>query len=100
MHCIPRVEVPDGSYTLVPADEDEGAGGDVHYVTVEQDPDQSPEVCVSACADEGKPQFNIHLCFTFKVSHVISWITMCIYVQELNVNLYALSLSTPFDCFY
>jgi hypothetical protein len=42
----------------VPADEDEGAGGDVHYVTVEQDPDQSPEVCGSACADEGKPQFN------------------------------------------
>jgi hypothetical protein len=43
---------------LVPADEDEGAGGDVHYVTVEQDPDQSQEVCVSACADEGKPRFN------------------------------------------
>jgi hypothetical protein len=52
------VEVPNGSYTLVPADEDEGAGGDVHYVTVEQDLDQSPEVCVSACADEGKPRFN------------------------------------------
>jgi hypothetical protein len=41
----------------VPAEEDEGAGGDVHYVTVEQDPDQSPEVCGSACADEGKPRF-------------------------------------------
>jgi hypothetical protein len=27
-------------------------------VTVEQDPDQSPEGCLSACADEGKPQFN------------------------------------------
>jgi hypothetical protein len=26
-------------------------------VTVEQDPGQSPEVCVSACADEGNPQF-------------------------------------------
>jgi hypothetical protein len=52
------VEVPDGSYTLVPADEDEGAGGDVHYVIVEQDPYQSPELCVSACADEGNPQFN------------------------------------------
>jgi hypothetical protein len=26
-------------------------------VKVEQDPDQSPEVCVSACADEGKPRF-------------------------------------------
>jgi hypothetical protein len=26
-------------------------------VTVEQDPDQSLEVCVSGCADEGKPRF-------------------------------------------
>jgi hypothetical protein len=26
-------------------------------VTVEQDPDQSPEVCGFACADEGKPRF-------------------------------------------
>jgi hypothetical protein len=56
--CILRVEVPDGSYTLVPTDEDEGAGGDVRYLTVEQDLDQSPEGCVSACADEGKPRFN------------------------------------------
>jgi hypothetical protein len=65
--CILRVEVPGGSYTLVSTDEDEGAGGDVHYVTVEQDPDQSPEGCLSACADEGKPRFN-HLThvFTFK----------------------------------
>jgi hypothetical protein len=43
---------------LVLADEDEGAGGDVHYVTVEQDLDQSLEGCLSACADEGKPRFN------------------------------------------
>jgi hypothetical protein len=40
---------------LVPTDKDEGLGGDVHYMTVEQDPDQSPEGCLSACADEGKP---------------------------------------------
>jgi hypothetical protein len=39
--CILCVEVPDGSYTLVPADEHEGARGDVHNVTVEQDPDLS-----------------------------------------------------------
>jgi hypothetical protein len=26
-------------------------------VSVDQDPDQSPEVCVTACADEGKPRF-------------------------------------------
>jgi hypothetical protein len=37
--CILRVEDPDGSYTLVPVDANEGVGGDVHYVTVEQDPD-------------------------------------------------------------
>jgi hypothetical protein len=30
----------------------------VHYVTVQQDPDQSPEGCVTACADKGKPRFN------------------------------------------
>jgi hypothetical protein len=49
------VEVPTVA-TLVPVDEDEGAGGDVHYMIVEQDPDQSPEVCVFACADKGKPR--------------------------------------------
>jgi hypothetical protein len=27
-------------------------------VTVEQDPNQSPEGCLPACADEGKPRFN------------------------------------------
>jgi hypothetical protein len=51
----------------VSADEDEGAGGDVHYVTVEQDPDQSLEVCVSACANEGKPGLIINLCVYFQV---------------------------------
>jgi hypothetical protein len=56
--CILCVEVPDGSYTLVPADKEEGAGGDVHYVTVEQDPEQSLKGCLTACADEGKPRFN------------------------------------------
>jgi hypothetical protein len=69
--CILRVEVPDGSYTLVPAGEDEGAGGDVHYVTVEQDPDQSPEGCVTACVDEGKPGLIINLCVSIKLLHFI-----------------------------
>jgi hypothetical protein len=39
----PRVDLPDGSHTLVPEGGDEGADGDVHYVAVEQDLDQSPE---------------------------------------------------------
>jgi hypothetical protein len=65
LHCILRVEVPNVSYTLVPADVNEGAGGDVHYVTVEQDPGQSPEVCLTACANEGKPRFIINPCFIY-----------------------------------
>jgi hypothetical protein len=55
----------------VPADEDEGAGGDVHYVTVEQDPGKSTEVCVSACADEGKPRLFIDLCVPLKLLNLI-----------------------------
>jgi hypothetical protein len=78
----------------VPADEDEGAGGEVHYMTIEQDPNHSPEVGVSACADEGKPRFN-------NLTHVFTfmfWIyycyLMCIYVQELLETLVSWSLST------
>jgi hypothetical protein len=57
LHCILCVEVPDGSYTLVPADVNEEAGGDVHYVAIEQDPGQSSEVCLTTCANKGKPRF-------------------------------------------
>jgi hypothetical protein len=49
----PRVDLPDDSYTLVPKGGDKGAYRDVHYVTVEQDLDQSPEANL---ANEGKPQ--------------------------------------------
>jgi hypothetical protein len=54
--------------TLVLADEDEGAGGDMYYVTVEQDRTKVQKVVCML----GKTRFNIHLCFTFKVSHVLS----------------------------
>jgi hypothetical protein len=39
----PRVDLPDGSCTLLPEGGDGGADGEVHYVAVEQDLDQSPE---------------------------------------------------------
>jgi hypothetical protein len=65
----------------------EGAGGDVHYVTVEQDLDQSPEVCVTACASEGKPRFTINPC-VLKLCNYPCY-SMCIYVQELNETLVA-----------
>jgi hypothetical protein len=41
----------------VPEDVNEGAGGGVHHVTVEKDPGQSPEDCLTACTNEGKPRF-------------------------------------------
>jgi hypothetical protein len=47
---------------LVPADEYEGAGGDVHYVTVEQDLDQSLEEPKASFVKEGKPRFIINPC--------------------------------------
>jgi hypothetical protein len=54
----PRVDIPDGSYTLVLEGGDEGADGDMHYVAVEQDLDQSPEGPKANLANEGKPRFN------------------------------------------
>jgi hypothetical protein len=42
---------------LVSEDVNGGAGGGVHYVTVEQDPGQSPEDYLTACASEGKHRF-------------------------------------------
>jgi hypothetical protein len=56
LHCTLRVEVPDGSYTLVSEDVNEGAGGGVHYIAIEQDPGQSPEDRLTTGANEGKPR--------------------------------------------
>jgi hypothetical protein len=55
----PRVNLPDGSYTLVSEGGDEGADGDVHYVTVEQDP--SPKGPKANSANEGKPGSLAHV---------------------------------------
>jgi hypothetical protein len=63
LHLHPRVDIPDSSYTLVPEGGDEGVDGDVHYVAVEQDLDQSPEGPKANLANEGKLWFNINLCF-------------------------------------
>jgi hypothetical protein len=39
----PRVEIPNGSYTLMPKGGDEEADGEVQYVVVDLDLDQSTE---------------------------------------------------------
>ena len=56
LHMHPRVELPDGSYTLVSEVGEEGADGDVHHVEVNQDLDQSSEEPKASFADEGKHQ--------------------------------------------
>jgi hypothetical protein len=46
----------------MPEGGDEGEDGDVHYVTVEQDLDQSPEGTKANLANKGKPRFIINPC--------------------------------------
>jgi hypothetical protein len=55
----PRVDLPDGSYTLVPEGGDEGADGDMHYVVVEQDLDQTPEVPNASIAMKASPGLSL-----------------------------------------
>jgi hypothetical protein len=59
LYLHPHVDLPDGSYTLVPKGGDEGADGDVHYVVVEQDMDQSPKGLKDNLANEGKPGLSL-----------------------------------------
>jgi hypothetical protein len=52
----PRVDLPDGRYTLVPEGEDEGADEELQHVFIAQDLDQSPEGPKDNHASEGKPR--------------------------------------------
>jgi hypothetical protein len=62
LHFHPHVDFPYGSYVLMPEGGDEGADGDVHYIVVEQDLDQSPEGPEANLAKEDKPWFIINPC--------------------------------------
>jgi hypothetical protein len=56
LHLHPRVDLPDGRYTLVPKGGDKGADEELQYVDVAQDLDQSPEGPKANLASEGKPR--------------------------------------------
>jgi hypothetical protein len=56
LHSHPRVDLPDGRYTIVPEGGDEGADKELQYVDIAQDLDQSPEGPKSNLASEGKPR--------------------------------------------
>jgi hypothetical protein len=52
----PRVDVPDGRYTLVPEGGDGGADEELQYAFVAKDLDPSPEGPKANLASEGKPR--------------------------------------------
>jgi hypothetical protein len=56
LHLHPRVDLPDGRYTLVPEGGDEGADKELQYVDVAQDLDQSPAGPKANLASDGKPR--------------------------------------------
>jgi hypothetical protein len=56
LHLHLRVDLPNGSYTLVLEGGDEGADEELHHVFVAQDLDQSPEGPKANLASEGKPR--------------------------------------------
>jgi hypothetical protein len=55
LHLHPRVDLPDGSYTLMPEGGDEGVDSELQYVDVAQDLNQSLEGPKTNLANEGKP---------------------------------------------
>jgi hypothetical protein len=56
LHLHPRVDLPDGRYTLVPEGGGEGADEELNFVDVAQGLDQSPEGPKANLASKGKPQ--------------------------------------------
>jgi hypothetical protein len=52
----PRVDLPDGRYTLVPEGGDEGADEELQHVFLAQGLDPSPEGPRTNLASEGKPR--------------------------------------------
>jgi hypothetical protein len=77
----PRVDLPDGGYTLVPEGGDEGADGELQYVDVAQDLDQSTGGPKANLTDEGKPRI-INL-FLFKIMQ-LPFLCLCIYVSGIE----------------
>jgi hypothetical protein len=56
LHLHPRVDLPDDRYTLALEGGDEGAVGELQYVNIAQDLDQSPEGPKAKLASKGKLQ--------------------------------------------
>jgi hypothetical protein len=82
LHLHPHVDLPDGICMLVPEGGDEGADRDVHYVAVEQDPNQSPEGPKANLPAKASPG---SLTLFLKIMQ-LSLLCLCIYVSEVELR--------------
>jgi hypothetical protein len=82
LHLHPHVDLPDGSYKIVPEGGDEGAVVELQYMDVAQDVDQSPEGPKTNLASEGKPRI-INL--SIKIMQ-LSLLCLCIYVAGIELK--------------
>jgi hypothetical protein len=80
----PRVDLPDGSHTLVPERGEEGADGELQYVDVAQDLDQSPEGLKANLADEDKPQIIDPFFYLNRCNYFLLY--LCIYVSGVELK--------------
>jgi hypothetical protein len=78
----PRVDLPDSSCTRVPEAGDGGAIGDMCYIAVEQDLDQSLEGPKANLASEGKPRIINPL---FEILQ-LSFLCLCIYISGVDLK--------------
>jgi hypothetical protein len=77
----------------VPADEDEGAGGDVHYMTVEQDPDKVWKFVCLLVPTKASPGLFINLCVSLNFWIIIVILCACTFRSWIE-TLVVWSLST------
>jgi hypothetical protein len=81
LHFHPRVDLPDGRYTLVP-EGDKGANEELHYVGIAQDLDQSPEGPKANLAAKASPG---SLTPSFKIMQ-LCLLCLCIYVSGVELK--------------
>jgi hypothetical protein len=82
LHMHPRVDLPNGSYTLVPEGGDEGADGELQYMDVAQDLDQSSEGPKANLANERKPRI---INPSFKIMQ-LPLLCLCIYISGVELE--------------
>jgi hypothetical protein len=78
----PHVDLPNCNHTLVPEGGDEGADGELQYVDIAQDQDQSPEGPRPTLPTKASPD---SLTLLFKIMQ-LPLLCLCIYVSGVELK--------------